>query len=285
MASPPKLPATAVTATRLAFLDSDEYLAGGLAFAKTEPFTILCQALEGSYELSIGGRNIRTAPREMWIAPANWPISGIEPGEPKLGKKAKIRWAHVHFQLYDSLDLLSLFELPLKLTPPLAETLGELITDINKSRYRRERAVGLANIGRCQGRAFEILHILCDTSPLKRESVALLNASDILLPVLQFIQRNFRRHVTVSDLAREAHLSVSRFHKLFKAHLKTTPMDYIKGVRLWEACRMLREHDFTVGQIAARTGFCDQFHLSREFKRRFGASPRQYRKNFAIGQP
>ncbi len=143
----------------------------------------------------------------------------------------------------------------------------------------------LQDIGRCQARAFDILHLLCTVARFRPEAKALLNASEVILPVLQFIHRNYGRHITVEDLARAAHLSVSRFHKHFKTHLKTSPMEYLKGVRLAEACRMLRERDLTIGQIALRTGFCDQFHLSREFKSRFGSSPRAYRKHMEMGRP
>lgn len=280
-----KIPASAITATRLTYLDADEYLARGLTFAKTEPCTVLCQALDGSYELNIGGREIRTQPGEIWIAPANWPVSGKEPGEQSLGGQTRIRWAHLHFLLYDSLDLLSLLELPLKPPANVSAQLGELISEISRSSPQRKGHIMLEDIGRCQARAFDILDLLCTMSQFRSEAKTLLNASDTILPVLQFIYRNYSRHIAVEDLADTAHLSVSRFHKLFKTRLKTSPMEYVKGVRLAEACRMLREHDLTVGQIAIRTGFCDQFHLSREFKKRFGSSPRQYRKHMEMGRP
>jgi AraC-like DNA-binding protein len=44
-----------------------------------------------------------------------------------------------------------------------------------------------------------------------------------------------------------------------------------------EAARLLRFSELTVGQIAFRTGFDDQFYFSRAFKRRYGEAPLTYR--------
>jgi transcriptional regulator GlxA family with amidase domain len=48
-------------------------------------------------------------------------------------------------------------------------------------------------------------------------------------------------------------------------------------VRVSRAYQLLLESDLSLTQIAAETGFCDQCHLSRHIRRRFGTSPGRIR--------
>ena len=56
-----------------------------------------------------------------------------------------------------------------------------------------------------------------------------------------------------------------------------SPMEYAKRIRLNEAAAQFSLTDRLLKEVADHTGFANPFHLSREFKRRFGLSPKQYR--------
>ena len=56
-----------------------------------------------------------------------------------------------------------------------------------------------------------------------------------------------------------------------------TPMEYLKRRRLEEARHLLVTTDGPMSEVAARVGFANQFHFSREFKAAFGATPSAYR--------
>ena len=56
-----------------------------------------------------------------------------------------------------------------------------------------------------------------------------------------------------------------------------SPMEYSKRIRLNEAAAQFSLTDWLIKEVADDTGFANPFHLSREFKRRFGLSPKQYR--------
>jgi AraC-like DNA-binding protein len=74
-------------------------------------------------------------------------------------------------------------------------------------------------------------------------------------------------------LAREAGMSVSTFHAHFKAVTSSSPLQYIKSVRLHKA-RMLMVHEGeSAGGAAHRAGYESASQFSREFKRFFGNTP------------
>jgi LacI family transcriptional regulator len=74
-------------------------------------------------------------------------------------------------------------------------------------------------------------------------------------------------------------LSVSRsnLEVRFKQMLGRTIHDEITRVRLKRVRQLLYAEDDTLAQIAAKTGYLDISHMSRSFKKQFGAWPGEYR--------
>lgn len=85
----------------------------------------------------------------------------------------------------------------------------------------------------------------------------------------------------VSDLARRAAMSPRHFTRVFTGEVGEAPGAYVERVRTEAARRQLEETDDTVTVIAARCGFGTAETMRRNFIRRVGISPDQYRKNFA----
>jgi len=68
-------------------------------------------------------------------------------------------------------------------------------------------------------------------------------------------------------------MSVPRFHLHFKTVTHTSPIQYLKSLRLHRARLMLIQQNMTAAGAAARTGYESDSQFSREFKRLFGRSP------------
>ena len=91
--------------------------------------------------------------------------------------------------------------------------------------------------------------------------------------VLQRIQANPAKSLDVPAMAADAGMSVSAFHHHFKAVIGTSPLQYLKTLRLHKA-RMLMLHDrLGAAQAADRVGYESASQFSREFKRFFGRTP------------
>ncbi|GAA5235148.1 AraC family transcriptional regulator [Verticiella sediminum] len=106
---------------------------------------------------------------------------------------------------------------------------------------------------------------------------------------LRRIHNDYAQPLDVGLLAREAGLSVPTFHGHFKAFAKTSPIQYIKSVRLHQARLLMIRDDLTAAAAAAGVGYESPSQFNREFKRLFGRSPgeeaREMRAAFSLLPP
>ena len=70
------------------------------------------------------------------------------------------------------------------------------------------------------------------------------------------------------------------FERQFQATFHLTPHRFLRKLRLRIASRALMETDKSLADIALQCGFADQSHFSREFRRQFGRTPREYREYY-----
>jgi AraC-like DNA-binding protein len=94
------------------------------------------------------------------------------------------------------------------------------------------------------------------------------------------ISSNFQKHWKPEELAEIVNLSKSRFEKLFKQELKVSPMQFIKHLRLEKAKELLKITLLTVKEIGFAVGINDQSGFVRDFKKKYGLTPTEYRKSF-----
>ena len=86
---------------------------------------------------------------------------------------------------------------------------------------------------------------------------------------------------SIGELARRAAMSPRHFTRVFTDEVGEAPGHYVERIRTEAARRQLQETDDTVVAIAARCGFGTAETMRRNFIRRVGISPDQYRKAFA----
>jgi transcriptional regulator GlxA family with amidase domain len=91
------------------------------------------------------------------------------------------------------------------------------------------------------------------------------------------MSENLGEPLRMTALARLAGLSTAHFGVLFKEQTGSSPRDYLHLLRIHKACQLLRASNLQIKEIAARLGYQDQFHFSRQFKAFEGVSPSDYR--------
>jgi AraC-like DNA-binding protein len=91
--------------------------------------------------------------------------------------------------------------------------------------------------------------------------------------VINKIHEHYSEPVEIQALAKEAGMSSSSFHTTFKAMTSTTPLQYIKNVRLHKAKELIQNEGEKANAAAVRVGYESSSQFSREYKRCFGATP------------
>lgn len=93
-----------------------------------------------------------------------------------------------------------------------------------------------------------------------------------------FINRNFKNMISLETLALETGYSKNYFSKLFNDAFGMGINEYITQVRLSHAKKMLISTKETVTNVGYASGFPSFTTFSREFKKKFGITPSEYRK-------
>lgn len=91
------------------------------------------------------------------------------------------------------------------------------------------------------------------------------------------IQNEFERDLNMSQLAQELGVSYSWFRHTFTAHTGLSPHQYLLEFRLVRARNLLAETELSIKEIAAQTGFEDEFYFSRLFRQKLNLTPSQWR--------
>jgi AraC family transcriptional regulator len=81
-------------------------------------------------------------------------------------------------------------------------------------------------------------------------------------------------------LAREAGLSASHFIRSFRQSTGKTPYQFLLQRRVERARVLMRDHRVSLTEVALASGFADQHHLARVFRRITRVTPGDYRRSF-----
>ncbi|MBR4653563.1 MAG: helix-turn-helix domain-containing protein [Kiritimatiellae bacterium] len=100
----------------------------------------------------------------------------------------------------------------------------------------------------------------------------------ILKPVTEYAQAHYAESITLERLAEVIHTTPSNFRRHFTQTFGISPGRYLTTIRLNAARNLLEATDLPIAAIAAETGFFDQSHLSKTFKRERGVTPGEYRR-------
>ncbi|PVE50670.1 AraC family transcriptional regulator [Agrobacterium tumefaciens] len=85
-----------------------------------------------------------------------------------------------------------------------------------------------------------------------------------------WLRDNFGSEIAVADLARYAGMSIPSYHVHFKNLMGSSPIQYVKAMRLHEARLMIARQSGTIATVAASVGYVSPAQFSRDFRRHFG---------------
>ncbi len=122
----------------------------------------------------------------------------------------------------------------------------------------------------------ELYSLLCNISKKSYKNQETKNSS-LIETAKKFIISNYDKNISISDMSKEAHMSVSYFSKIFKQNTGFSPYDYLLMLRLDKAKELLWQTDNSVESIACKTGFNSSSNFIYFFKKETGVSPLKFR--------
>ncbi len=97
----------------------------------------------------------------------------------------------------------------------------------------------------------------------------------------QYIKSNaYKDKINISELAREANLSIEHFIRLFKQYYGVTPKQYAITLRLERAAELLKVTEKSVSEISEICGFSSIFYFNKLFKQTYNTTPTKYRDSY-----
>ncbi len=87
------------------------------------------------------------------------------------------------------------------------------------------------------------------------------------------IHAGYFNPIEIQSLAHEAGMSISTFHSSFKVITSTSPLQYIKNIRLHKAKELIQQEGEKVYEAAMQVGYESSSQFNREYKRLFGVTP------------
>ena len=99
-----------------------------------------------------------------------------------------------------------------------------------------------------------------------------------LRPVINYISEHYHEKIYIEKLADIIMVSPDYFTKMFKDSIGKTPVEYINGIRVNKAMKLLISTQDSMADIAAKNGFCNPNYFHKIFKQYMDVSPLAYRK-------
>jgi AraC-like DNA-binding protein len=153
---------------------------------------------------------------------------------------------------------------------PEPERLAPLLQDLEAEALDGERGSLLAVDALAEAIAVKILR-------RGRGPAALKGSTDPrLLAALELIETDYAEPLSVEAMARAAGMSRFHFSRSFRAAMKSSPYEYLIGVRVARAAEHLRSGRASVTEAALSVGFNDLGRFAAAFRQRVGLSPGAY---------
>jgi AraC family L-rhamnose operon transcriptional activator RhaR len=157
------------------------------------------------------------------------------------------------------------------LSPDAAGDAGDLIEKMHQE-YRNRKNGSLEII-----RAYLIELLVRIIRSGGTQDADELRAVKRMMNTIEYVNEHFRKELGLEDLARRANLSKSYFCTLFREKTGSTLCKYLRGLRIEEACRLLKTTDLKIEVIMRQAGFNDMKYFYNAFKSVFGMTPGAYR--------
>lgn len=119
-----------------------------------------------------------------------------------------------------------------------------------------------------------------DASRKYRKNIQEKPSSDRLKTMVIFLNAHFDEEFSLKELAAAAQCSVRECNRVFQTQMHTTPLAYLRLIRLQQACNQLLNTTKSITEIGECCGFNNSSYFGKIFHQKYGISPSEYRKKY-----
>lgn len=147
------------------------------------------------------------------------------------------------------------------------------------------RAIASAKTARPDRSYFEecadFMRLLCSLAELVRDTAAISPGNRRHCDrAKEFVSENISRHITVGEVAEAIGISKNYLTNVFSRSEGVPLIEYINRRKLSYMLELIRHYDYTLAQAGEQVGFSDVNYISRIFKRYYGMTVTEYKRNF-----
>lgn len=122
-------------------------------------------------------------------------------------------------------------------------------------------------------------HLLATFLYASRTSVDLIEEQNPgISRAINFMEQNLDKRLTLDQIAEEAGYSPSYLITIFSKRTSYSPLSYFSHIKIGKACEYLDFSKLKIKEISFILGYSDPYYFSKDFQKKMGLSPRNYRK-------
>ena len=131
-----------------------------------------------------------------------------------------------------------------------------------------------------KARLLEIWHALAARSiPASSPKPGEDRAAHHIKPVLAYLQKNYRRQISLREVAEAVHMSEGHLCRLFRSVTGMTLTDYLNLYRISVSADLLIQNRYSISEVAGMTGFNNISYFNKIFRRYMHMTPTQFRRS------
>jgi AraC-like DNA-binding protein len=96
--------------------------------------------------------------------------------------------------------------------------------------------------------------------------------------VHEYVLKHFKENINLSTVASLSNMTDAAFCRYFKSRTNKTFSDFVKEIRIGNACKMLQDENKSISQTCYESGYNTVSNFNNQFKSLKGVSPKQYQK-------
>lgn len=98
---------------------------------------------------------------------------------------------------------------------------------------------------------------------------------------IRFMEQSIDKKLSLKEIAEEVGYSITYLSTIFRKETNYSPLSYFSHLKITKSCEYLDQTSLKIKEIAFMLGYSDPYYFSKDFQKKMGVSPRNYRKRIS----